>query len=282
MSTFNKVMLATDLTPQSDNLLGCLISLCPDVETEIVLAHVFDDDEDADPHGSHYKEAINHLESYKEKLAKAGYESIAVHTPEGDDADEVLNKMAEKLEVDLVLVASHGKGFFERTFHGSTTYDLAKDITIPLFIDRDDDDDNNDKLLANILVATDFSKRSLESLNVIRALREHVGRVHFLHVIEHYRDHQEFRNKRSDAEMQLEELVEEIKTFGVEADYHVAKGTASKRIAELAEKENISMIMLGRGGTDMATGLELGSTAENVILKVDRSLLLLPVDDNDD
>ena len=76
--------------------------------------------------------------------------------------------------------------------------------------------------------------------------------------------------------------MEEIKTFGVEADYHVAKGTASKRIAELAEKENISMIMLGRGGTDMATGLELGSTAENVILKVDRSLLLLPVDDNDD
>ena len=96
MSTFNKVMLATDLTPQSDNLLGCLISLCPDVETEIVLAHVFDDDEDADPHGSHYKEAINHLENYKEKLAGAGYESIAVHTPEGDDADEVLNKLAEK------------------------------------------------------------------------------------------------------------------------------------------------------------------------------------------
>jgi len=282
LSTFNKVLLATDLTPQSDNLLGCLISLCPDVETEVVLAHVFDDDEDADPHGSNYKEVISHLESYKEKLTAAGFESISVRTPEGDDADEVLNKMAEKLEVDLVMVASHGKGFFERTFKGSTTYDLAKDITIPLFIDRDDDDDNNDKLLANIMVATDFSKRSLESLNVIRTWREHVGKVHFLHVIEHYRDHQEYRNKCSDAEMKLEELVEEMKTFGIDADYHIAKGTASKRIADLAEYENISMIMLGRGGTDMSNGLELGSTAENVILNVDRSLLVLPVDDSDD
>ena len=282
MSTFDKVLLATDLSKQSDNLLGCLVNLCPDVETEIVLAHVFDDDEDADPHGSHYKEVIEHLQKDKAKLEAAGYESITVLTPEGEDPDEVLNKIAEKQEVDLVMVASHGKGFFERTFHGSTTYDLAKDITIPLFIDRDDDDDNEDKLLSNIMVATDFSKRSLESLNIIRSWREHVGKVLFLHVIEHSRDHQDYRNRYNDAEMQLEELVEELKVFGIEASYHISKGAASKRIDAIAERENISLIMLGRGGMDMANGLELGSSAENVILNVDKSILLLPVDDNDD
>ena len=69
LGTFNKVLLATDLTPQSDNLLGCLVSLCPDVETEVVLAHVFDDDEDADPHGSEYKDTIEHLDGYKVTLA---------------------------------------------------------------------------------------------------------------------------------------------------------------------------------------------------------------------
>lgn len=282
MGTFNKVLLATDLTPQSDNLLGCLISLCPDVETEIVLAHVFDDDEDADPHGRDYQTAINHLEGYKEKLQKAGYEAITVLTPQGDDADEVLNKLADKLEVDLIMLASHGKGFFERTFRGSTTYDLAKDTSLPLFIDRDDDDDNNDKLLANIMVATDFSKRSLESLNVIKSLREYVGKVHFVHVIEHHRGRTDYRTKYNDAEILLEDLVEELKVFGIESDFHIMKGMASKRIDELAEHENISMIMMGRGGTDMSNGLELGSTAENVILNVDRSILLLPVDDNDD
>lgn len=282
MGTFNKVLLATDLTPQSDNLLGCLVSLCPDVETEVVLAHVFDDDEDADPHGRDYQTAINHLEGYKEKLTKAGYEAITVLTPQGDDADEVLNKLAEKLEVDLMMLASHGKGFFERTFRGSTTYDLAKDTSLPLFIDRDDDDDNNDKLLANIMVATDFSKRSLESLNVIKSLREYVGKVHFAHVIEHSRGRNDYRTKYNDAENLLQDLVEELAVFGIESDFHIMKGVASKKIDELAEHENISMIMMGRGGTDMSNGLELGSTAENVILNVDRSILLLPVDDNDD
>lgn len=282
MGTFNKVLLATDLTPQSDNLLGCLVSLCPDVETEIVLAHVFDDDEDADPHGRDYQTAVNHLQGYKDKLNKAGYEAITSLTPSGEEADEVLNKLAEKQEVDLIMVASHGKGFFERTFHGSTTYDLAKDTYLPLFIDRDDDDDNNDKLLANIMVATDFSKRSLESLNVIKSLREYVGKVHFMHVIEHYRGRTDYRTQYNDAETLLEDLVEELSVFGIKSDYHILKGVASKRIGEVAEEENISMIMMGRGGRDMSNGLELGSTAENVILNVDRSILLMPVDDNDD
>ena len=52
MSTFTKVLLATDLSPQADKLTECLFCLCPDTETEVVLAHVFDDDDDADPDGS--------------------------------------------------------------------------------------------------------------------------------------------------------------------------------------------------------------------------------------
>ena len=47
MSTFTKVLLATDLSPQADKLTECLFCLCPDTETEVVLAHVFDDDDDA-------------------------------------------------------------------------------------------------------------------------------------------------------------------------------------------------------------------------------------------
>ena len=39
MSTFTKVLLATDLSPQADKLTECLFCLCPDTETEVVLAH---------------------------------------------------------------------------------------------------------------------------------------------------------------------------------------------------------------------------------------------------
>ena len=41
-------------------------------------------------------------------------------------------------------------------------------------------------------------------------------------------------------------------------------------------------VSLASSETIRAWSHGVGSTAENVILKVDRSLLLLPVDDNDD
>ena len=62
MSTFTKVLLATDLSPQADKLTECLFNLCPDTETEVVLAHIFDDDDDADPDGSSYKRTQSRLE----------------------------------------------------------------------------------------------------------------------------------------------------------------------------------------------------------------------------
>ena len=37
---FTRVLLAMDLTPKSEILLPCLYSLCPDTNTEIILAYV--------------------------------------------------------------------------------------------------------------------------------------------------------------------------------------------------------------------------------------------------
>ena len=102
MSTFAKVLLATDLTPQSDNLTECLFSLCPDTETEVVLAHVFDDDDDADPDGSNYKKVNSRLEGYKNELEQAGYEDVKLITPVGDEPFEAICDAGEEHEADLL------------------------------------------------------------------------------------------------------------------------------------------------------------------------------------
>ena len=56
---FTRVLLAMDLTPKSEILLPCLYSLCPDTNTEIILAYVFDEEEDADPYSSSYKKVYS-------------------------------------------------------------------------------------------------------------------------------------------------------------------------------------------------------------------------------
>lgn len=117
MSTFTKVLLATDLSPQADKLTECLFCLCPDTETEVVLAHVFDDDDDADPDGSSFKKARSRLDGYKNDIEQAGYEEISIVTPAGEPC-ETLSRLAEENDADLMLVASHRKGFFEACADG--------------------------------------------------------------------------------------------------------------------------------------------------------------------
>lgn len=278
MSTFAKVLLATDLTPQSDNLTECLFSLCPDTETEVVLAHVFDDDDDADPDGSNFKKVNSRLEGYKNDIEQAGYEEVSVITPVGDEPFEAICDAGEEHEADLLMVASHGKGFLKSTLMGSTTFDLARATTLPLFISKDDGADAS-KLLDTILIPTDFSKKSLAALNVVRGLREYVGNVIFIHVIERFRSKEDYKEKYGNARMFLQELVDELKIFGIDADFRISRGAASKEIVHLARQEHANLIIISKTGAGLVKGLVMGSTAQNVVLNSTCGILLLPADD---
>lgn len=281
MSTFTKVLLATDLSPAAEKLTECLFSLCPDTETEVVLTHVFDDDDDADPDGSNFKNIQSSLEAYREAIEGAGYEDISIVTRAGEICATV-NALALEFGADLILVASHRKGFLKRALLGSTTFGLARLTNIPLLINKADEDEEQENLLGTILVPTDFSRKSLEPLNIIRNLREFVGKVIFLHAIERSRDKHDYKEKQSSAMLFLQELVDEMKIFGIEADYKVARGMASKKIDAVCDAENVSLIMMAKTGADMTSGDELGSTSENVVLNVDRAVMLVPAEDGED
>lgn len=281
MNNFNKVLLATDLSSAAGRLPDCLFELCPDTGTEIVLVHVLGDDEDADPHSSGYKQSQAKLKRYEEDLRKAGYEQISVMMPVGETIEQ-LNLLAVELDVDLAMLASHGKGYIRSTLLGSTTFDLARMAKYPLFIDKAHaDNDEQRNLLRNILVPTDFSKESLVALNVIRNLREHIEEVVFVHVIEKSRNADDLAEQMQKAEMKLNELVDEVKIFGVQGIIRVAKGTPSKQLQRIAAEINASMIVIAKTGGGMVKGLPLGSTAQNLALNTNRPLLMLPeIDDN--
>lgn len=281
MSTFAKVLLATDLTPQAEKLPECLFSLCPDTETEVVLAYVFDDDDDADPDGSKYKKVRSRLEGYKNDLQQAGYEEVSIHTPIGNTS-RALIKLADDEEVDLILLASHRKGFLKRTLLGSTTFEMAHAVEVPLLINKDDEEEENVNLLETVLVPTDFSRKSLEALNIIRTLREFVGKVLFVHVIEHSRNKHDYKEKYGSAMLFLKELVDEMKIFGIEADYRISHGVASKKISAICDRDDVSMIMMTKTGADMTNGDELGSTSEHLVLNSDCAIMLLPAEDPED
>ncbi len=276
---FNKVLLATDLTEEADNLLPCFYSLCPDDDTEVAVAHIFKDEDDADPSSSAFKKVQSRVRAMVAELRRAGYED-AREVYRSGEVFEQLTEIADAEDAGLIMVASHGKGFFKSALLGSTTFDLARATDRPLFVSKPVEDKADEllqkNLLHRILVPTDFSLKSLSALDVIRMLREHISEVVFVHVVERSRSQDDLEDKMRSASRRLQELADEIKIFGIKATYHVRKGAASKEILRLAEKEDVSLIVMAKTGAGLVKGLVMGSTAQNVTLNAERSLLLLP------
>ena len=275
MSSFSRVLMATDLSRQSANMTDGLTSLCPDGDTTVVLAHVFDDEEDADPRSSQYQKVIQELENYRNDLVKEGYHDLKIVTAVGDPAEQI-HRLTEANDADLIFVASHGKGFIRSAIMGhSTTYDLAREALQPIYIDKDDED-AKENILSNVLIATDFSKKSLQALDIVRELRKKVEHVLFVHVIEDADD-----TTVEDANTFLQELVDELKMFGIQADYKVAEGVASQEIIRIAEAEHCQIITMSKTGAGANDLDPLGSTARNLLMKAECALLLMPDVDDD-
>ncbi|MBR1589679.1 MAG: universal stress protein, partial [Acidaminococcaceae bacterium] len=137
--------------------------------------------------------------------------------------------------------------------------------------------------LHRILLPTDFSRKSLIALNFIRNLREHVGEVLFVHVIEGVRGDEELRENKEMAEDMLQELCNEMQDFGIRSRYVIADGgAASKEICKLAEEENCSLIFTGKTGAGPIKGLLMGSTAQNILLNAGRTLWVMPDEESEE
>jgi nucleotide-binding universal stress UspA family protein len=277
MSNFDRVLVATDFSAASSKLTTCLFELCPSTETEVVVTHVFEDDDDADPHRQTFLKIENQLKSLTEEIKKCGYEKVIVVSGIGQ-ASKQINKIAIEQEVDLILIASHGKGFIRTALLGSTSFDLARMTEIPLFINKMNEDESSSiNLLDHVLVPTDFSTESLSALNVLRNLKDYINKVTLVNVIERSRNEEELAERKTHALAKLNNLSDELRAFGIEAQVKVAKGgSASKKLQKIAYKLNASLIIMSKTGDGIVDGLKMGSTAQNLSLNSNCPLMLLP------
>ena len=75
----------------------------------------------------------------------------------------------------------------------------------------------------------------------------------------------------------LDELVENLKAKGVEADYFLEQGITASKIVEKAKLLQVKMVVIGSHGHGMLMDLIKGSTHEGVLHKANCQVLVIPV-----
>lgn len=276
--SIEKILVAVDFSEQTANLLDCLGDIYTDDIEELLLVHVIDDARVFHEKTADYQIILEKLEKIKNKLACKYKCSIIIKILLGEASEEI-NQLAKLEDIDLIVVASSGKGYLKSTLLGSTTFDLMKSTNYPLFIEKGQIPDSDypsamPNRYKKIIVPTDFSAESLEALRIVRSLREHIGEVIFVHIID--------KNITTEqAELNLSELVEELSVFGIKSRYIIDVGSSpAKKILKTIDEEQASLTIVSKIGAGLVEGLLLGSTAQSVALNADSSVLIVPVNND--
>jgi len=142
-------------------------------------------------------------------------------------------------------------------------------------------------MFERILYPTDFSDVSMKAVNYVKQLKDAGAKeVTVLHVIDERMlvvpdvfsgiDFMAIENElRRIADEECNKIVEQFRERGLKAKFSVEKGIPFREILKVAQKEDVSLIVIGSHGKSNIEEMLLGSVSEKVIRKAVRPVLVI-------
>lgn len=130
------VSLLTKFKPEELETLKTYVHLVSDIE-KLTLVHVYreeDDKDDIDIQLKSWLFSVNEMSITND--VKAVSDHILSSDIDLDTVPEVVNKLINDNETDMVLVTKNRKSFFRRLFQSSVSKQLTLDLQKPTFFDR--------------------------------------------------------------------------------------------------------------------------------------------------
>ncbi|OED29952.1 universal stress protein [Methanosphaera sp. WGK6] len=147
---FEKILLPTDGSKNSEKAIEYALSIIDKKESEIIILNVVDSvyltglpeedlitkselilEEESKKVTKHVEDIIKNLE--KEKGIDASKLTLTPMTLEGNAADVIL-KVSENENIDLIVIASSGKHMLDRFLLGSVTEKTVRHTKVPILV----------------------------------------------------------------------------------------------------------------------------------------------------
>lgn len=127
-----KVLVATDFSEQSKQLLGCVDEFIDLGIEEVVLCYVVDVSVSGGGALSFKEYAEKKLAETKHNFEALGLQ-VKVVVPIGFPATEI-NELAQREKVSFIIMASQGAGYVKSLLLGNTTFDVIQITDTPVLI----------------------------------------------------------------------------------------------------------------------------------------------------
>ncbi len=281
---FTRVLVATDLSPGAEKLLVCLEELKHLGTEELVLVWVTEGDPDDPALRKRQTEQLDQLEREKEQLETMGF-TVMVSAPMGRPAEGIV-QAAHDHSASLILISSRGRNTFRDLFLGSTVSDVIRLTDIPTLIERVERFEELEmeacrlayqRKFERVLLATDFSEAAHDAEALMKQLASHAQKVIVTSVVDRGSTEQEVERHLREVGQRLQQVKTSLARWGASTvEIYPRIGIASNSIIQVAEQEDVTLIVMGTRGRGRLGGLYLGSTAEAVARRSRRPVLLMP------
>jgi len=280
---FRKILLCTDLTPASDALIDCVAALKEVGTKEVVLTHVVDVANTPGLDEMTVQDAEPVLERQKQELEKQGVK-VELAIPLGVPA-RTLHEIAEKRDVSVILIGSHGKGMVQAATLGSVSAGLLHLTRRPVLLARtrllEEGKEGTlcRRIFERVLLPTDFSETSERALDYVGKMAlETRCPVTLMHAIEaNPDDPADARAREEEAYYLLEAKKRRLQTLGAaQVVIDLVYGKAAQEIVARTGIGDFSLVVMGGQGKGFIEELFLGSTANEVARHAAAPLLFIP------
>lgn len=264
-------------------LFNCIPDLKKMELKDLVIAHVVDPEvvygENLDP----YKERF--AGRLEDKIKAIEQEDIKVKLLiyQGHPAEEIA-KIADQEDVDLVLIGSIGESIIREIFLGSTVNELIrlskKPVLVEKFISLGEKTRRIPVFLqkwATVMLPSDFSEASESVYQKFLDNAEKLHRVILSHIVDKGHTDADIKKHTDNAQNYLQKWEEKFKAKGVEAEIIISTGAPSQQINDIAEFEGVTMIAMPTRGLGYFANLLVGSTADAVVRRSSRPVLLFRI-----
>lgn len=284
---YEKAVVCTDLTAESDDLVACAGGLRAFGLNTIVLAHVVDVFSSVDVMLSDRAEAA--FARQIETLENLGFR-VHIEAPMGHPVFSLRN-LSREHGASLIVVASHGTGVFSTPFSGDVPSDLVALSETPVFVAapcRQMATGKRDcgQVLSNVLYATDFSKSAENAFETTLGL---VGLDAQAVTVLHIQDVERLDNGRTNLLpeydrkdiIRLERMRERLaKSGAVDVSTDLAHGKPAEEMAKRTASGEYSLVVMGSRGRSRRDTI-LGGVSGKAVEETQTPILIVPAQSDD-
>ena len=273
---FEHALVAVDLAPAGELLVGCAPELQALGTKRLTLVHVASVDYPIAGAVAHLDDYRELLEAQAKDLRGRGF-AVEVDVRPGNPAREII-RAAHQAGASLILLGSRSRSRVHEVFIGSVAIEVLEESTLPvLFLRLEPGADADGASLVPfccpmdgpVVVATDFSPSAERAVSVAGALAKRgAGRpLTLLHV------------GGREGEDRLAALAADLRADGVsDIEAKLLEGEPKSVILETLSERGDALLVMGTRGMGLIGRLALGSVSRAVLGKVRIPVLLVPED----